>query len=90
MTWLWRIEFGAVALCLCAVIVRLMVSEAGALVRECAPEDWLLLAGSLATAGRVVVMPWAGQVGTGWIWVFAVTCAAHLAVKGFRATRVEN
>ncbi len=90
VAWLCRVEFGAVALCLCAVIARLMVREAGALVRACSAEDWLLLAGSLATAGRMVLVPWMGDVGTGWIWVFAVTCAAHLAAKGVRATRVEN
>jgi hypothetical protein len=35
-------------------------------------------------------MPWVGPLGRGWIWMFAATCAMHLAVKGFRATRVEN
>lgn len=88
--WLWRAEFGAVALCLCAVMARLMVREAGALIRQAAAEDWLLLAGSLAAAGRVVLVPWVGVVDKGWIWMFAVTCATHLAVKGFRATRAEN
>lgn len=90
MAWLGRIEFGAVALFLGAVMARLMVRKAGALLRACEAEDWLLLAGSLATAGRMVSAPWWGDVGTGWIWGFAVTCAVHLAVKGFRATRVEN
>ena len=90
MAWLWRVEFGAVAICLCAVIVRLMVREGGALMREAGAEDWLLLAGSLATATRVVLAPWMGDVGTRWVWMFAVTCGVHLAVKGFRATQVEN
>lgn len=90
MAWLWRIEFGAVALCLGAVMARLMVRESAALLRAGEAEDWLLLAGSLVTAGRVVIAPWWGDVGTGWVWVFAVICAVHLAVKGFRATRVAN
>lgn len=90
MAWLWRVEFGVVALCLCAVIVRLMVREGWTLVRACVAEDWLLLAGTLATAGRMAMAPWMGDVGTGWVWVFAVTCAAHLAAKGFRAIQVEN
>ncbi len=90
VAWLCRVEFGAVALCLCGVIARVMVREGGALVRASVAEDWLLLAGSLATAGRMVMAPWMGNVGAVWIWLFAATCAAHLAVKGFRATRVEN
>jgi hypothetical protein len=90
VAWLWRIEFGAVALCLGAVMVRLMAREGRRLMRVCAPEDWLLLAGALATAARVAMAPWRGDVGTGWVWLFAVTCAAHLAAKGYRATRVEN
>ena len=90
MAWLWRVEFGAVGLCFFAVIARLMVREAGALVRGCAAEDWLLLAGSLATAGRVVMAPWVGQVQTGWVWAFAGICAVYLAVKGLRATGAEN
>ena len=90
MAWLGRIEFGAVALFLGAVMARLMVRKAGALLRACEAEDWLLLAGSLATAGRMVIAPWLGDVGTGWVWVFAVICAVHLAVKGFRATRIAN
>ena len=90
MVWLWRIEVGAVALCLCAVIVRLMVREARTLMRECVAEDWLLLASSLATAGRVAILPWAGPVDRRWIWIFAATCAMYLIAKGFRATRVEN
>jgi hypothetical protein len=90
VAWLWRIEFGAVALCLGAVMARLIMREAGTLLRADETEDWLLLAGSLATAGRVVAAPRMGDVGAGWVWMFAVTCAAHLAVKGFRATRVEN
>lgn len=90
MAWLWRVEFGAVALCFCAVIARLMVRQGGALLRACAAEDWLLLAASLAAAGRIVLTPWMGQVETGWVWMFAVTCAVHLAVKGFRTTRIEN
>ena len=90
MVWLWRTEVGAVALCLCAVIVRLMVREARTLMRECVAEDWLLLAGSLATAGRIAIMPWTGPVGTRWVWIFAVTCAMYLIAKGLRATRVEN
>ena len=90
VAWLGRVEFGAVALCLCVVIVRLMVREARTLARECVAEDWLLLAGTLTTAGRVAMVPWMGDVGTGWVWLFAGTCAAHLAAKGYRATRVEN
>jgi hypothetical protein len=90
VVWLCRVEFGAVALCLCAVIARVMVREGAAFARACAAEDWLLLAGSLATVGRMVMAPWMGDVGAGWVWMFAATCAAHLAVKGFRATRVEN
>ena len=90
VAWLWRVEFGAVALCLYAVMVRFMVREAGALARACAAEDWFLLAGSLATAGRLVLAPWRGDLGAGWVWVFAVTCAVHLAVKGIRASRVKN
>ena len=90
MSWLWRVEFGAVAFCLGAVVARLMVREGAAFLRACAAEDWLLLAGALATAGRLAAAPWIGDVGMVWIWVFAVICAAHLAVKGFRATRVEN
>jgi hypothetical protein len=90
VAWLWRVEFGAVALCLSAVILRLMVREAGALARAAKAEDWLLLAGALVTAGRVAVLPWAGDLATGWVWMFAATCAVHLAAKGFRATRVEN
>ena len=65
-------------------MTRLMVREGRALLRACVAEDWLLLAGSLATAGRVAAAPWVGDVGTLWVWVFAVICAAHLAVKGFR------
>jgi len=90
VVWLCRIEFGGVALFLCALIVRLMVRQAGALVRAYAAEDWLLLAGSLVTAGRVVLVPWTGPIGTGWLWMFAATCATHLVVKGLRAIRVEN
>jgi hypothetical protein len=90
VAWLGRVEFGAVALCLFAVIVRLMVREAAAMLRACAAEDWLLLAGTLGTAGRVSATLWMGDVGRGWVWAFAVICAVHLAVKGFRATRVEN
>ena len=90
MVWFCRIEFGTVAIFLCALIVRLMVRQAGALMRASAAEDWLLLAGSLATAGRMMVVPWSGPIGAGWIWMFAVTCATHLVVKGFRAIRVEN
>jgi len=89
VAWLWRIEFGAVALCTCAVIVRLLVRETGALIRASRSEDLLLLAGTLATAGRVAMVPWSGQVQKGWVWVFAVVCAMHLAVKAFRATRVK-
>ena len=90
VAWLWRVEFGAVGLCMCAVIVRVLLREAGALLRGCAAEDWLLLAGALATTGRVAMAPWSGQVQKGWIWMFAVVCATHLAVKGFRATRVRS
>lgn len=90
MAWLWRIEFGAVALCLMAVIVRLIVRAWRALVRDSGAEDWALLAGSLVTAGRVAGMPWLGRVGTGWVWAYAAICAVHLAVKGFRATQVRN
>jgi hypothetical protein len=71
-------------------MARLMVREVPALLREALAEDWLLLAGALAAAGRVVLVPWAGSVRSGWIWMFAMTCAAYLAVKGFRATRIEN
>jgi hypothetical protein len=90
VAWLGRVEFGAVAFCVCAVIARVMVREAAALARACAAEDWLLLVGSVATAGRVAMVPWMGAVGRGWVWIFALTCVAHLAVKGFRATRVES
>jgi hypothetical protein len=90
VAWLWRVEFGAVALCMCAVIVRFLVREAGALVRASGAEDWLLLAGALATAGRVAIVPWSGQVQRVWVWVFALICATHLAVKGLRATRVKS
>ena len=65
-------------------MARLMVREGRALLRACAAEDWLLLAGSLATAGRGAAAPWAGNVGTRWVWVFAAICAAYLALKGFR------
>lgn len=90
MAWLWRVEFGAVALCLCAVIVRLLVREAGALMRASGAEDWLLLAGAVVTAARVALRPWSGQIQQGWLWLFAVICVTHLAVKGFRATRVKS
>jgi hypothetical protein len=88
--WLWQVEFGAVALCLLGVIVRLIVREAGALVRAARAEDWLLLAGALVTVGRVAMLSWAGDLATGWVWMFAATCGVHLAVKGFRATRVKS
>jgi hypothetical protein len=90
VAWLCRVEFGAVALCLCAVIGRLILREAGALVRRCAAEDWLLLAGSLGTAGRMAVTPWMGHLDTGWVWLFGAVCAVHVSVKGIRAARVEN
>jgi len=90
VAWLWRVEFGAVALCLLGVIVRLIVREAGALARAARVEDWLLLAGTLVTVGRVTMLPWAGDLATGWVWMFAATCVVHLAVKGFRATRVKS
>lgn len=73
-----------------AVIVRLLVREAGALLRASEAEDWLLLAGSLVTAGRIAMVPWSGQVHEGWVWGFALICATHLAVKWFRATRVKS
>ena len=90
MAWLWRVEFGAVALLMGAVIVRLVVREAGALLRASEAEDWLLLAGSLVTAGRVAMVPWSGQVQEGWLWGFALICAAHLAAKVFRAPRAKS
>ena len=73
-----------------AVIVRLLVRETGALMRASRAEDWLLLAGALVTAGRVAIMPWSGPVQGAWVWGFALICTTHLAVKGFRATRVKS
>jgi len=90
VAWLWRVEFGAVALGMCAVIVRLLLREAGGLMRASRGEDWLLLAATLLTAGRVAMVPWSGQMQKDWVWVFAVACATHLAVKAFRATRVKS
>ena len=90
MVWLCRAEFGAIALGFFALIVRLIVRGGGALLREALGEDWLLLVGSLATAGRVAMLPWLGDVGAAWIWVFAATCATHLAVKGFRQLELRT
>jgi hypothetical protein len=86
VAWLLRVEFGAVALVFCAVLARLLLREARVFRRVRAAEDWMLLAAAAVTAARVTM----GAPETAWVWGFGLMCAAYLAAKGMRATRVEN